>query len=76
MGETARVDEDQERRRPGRPRDEGVDDAIMDAVVEILTEVGFRGLTIAAARARGVDPKGADDEAGHRFRTNAATDSD
>jgi len=52
MGETARVSEDQERRRPGRPRDLGVDDAIMDAVVEILTEVGFRGLTIDAVAQR------------------------
>jgi AcrR family transcriptional regulator len=46
MGETARVIDEQERRKPGRPRDAGADDAIMDAVVEILTEVGFRGLTI------------------------------
>jgi AcrR family transcriptional regulator len=46
MGQTARVTDEQERRRPGRPRDAGADDAIMDAVVEILTEVGFRGLTI------------------------------
>ena len=52
MGETARVSEDQERRRPGRPRDVGADDAIMDAVVEILTEVGFRGLTIDAVAQR------------------------
>ena len=52
MGETARVGEDQERRRPGRPRDVGADDAIMDAVVEILTEVGFRGLTIDAVAHR------------------------
>lgn len=52
MGETARVSEDQERRRPGRPRDLGVDDAIMDAVVEILTEIGFRGLTIDAVAQR------------------------
>jgi len=37
---------EQERRRPGRPRDAAVDDAITDAVVELLTEVGFRGLTI------------------------------
>ncbi|MCU1369825.1 MAG: ydeS [Ilumatobacteraceae bacterium] len=37
---------DEDRRRPGRPRNVGADDAIMDAVVELLTEFGFRGLTI------------------------------
>ena len=52
MGETAEMSEDQQRRRPGRPRDVGADDAIMDAVVEILTEVGFRGLTIDAVAQR------------------------
>lgn len=40
------------RRRPGRPRDAGADDAITDAVVELLTEVGFRGLTIDAVAHR------------------------
>ena len=52
MGETGAVTEDQERRRPGRPRDAGADDAIMDAVVEVLTEHGFRGLTIDAVAQR------------------------
>ncbi|WP_421118934.1 TetR/AcrR family transcriptional regulator [Aquihabitans daechungensis] len=52
MGETAAVTGEQQRRRPGRPRDVGADDAIMDAVVEILTEVGFRGLTIDAVAQR------------------------
>jgi AcrR family transcriptional regulator len=45
------IDED-ERRRPGRPRDATVDDAIMDAVIELLTEVGFRGLKIDAVAQR------------------------
>lgn len=44
--------DDEGRRKPGRPRDAGVDDAIMDAVVELLTEVGFRGLTIDAVAHR------------------------
>jgi len=52
MGETAAVTEERERRRPGRPRDAGADDAIMDAVVELLTEVGFGGLTIDAVAHR------------------------
>jgi AcrR family transcriptional regulator len=42
----------EERRRPGRPRDAGADDVIMDAVVELLTEVGFRGITIDAVAQR------------------------
>lgn len=33
-------------RRIGRPRDARADEAILTAVVEILTEVGFNGLTI------------------------------
>lgn len=52
MGETAAVTEEREWRRPGRPRDAGADDAIMDAVVELLTEVGFGGLTIDAVAHR------------------------
>jgi AcrR family transcriptional regulator len=52
MGETAQVSGEQERRKPGRPRLAGVDDTIMDAVVDLLTEVGFRGLTIDAVAHR------------------------
>ena len=33
-------------RRPGRPRDAGANDAITEAVIEVLGDVGFRGLTI------------------------------
>lgn len=44
--------EEHERRRPGRPRNVGADDAIMDAVIDLLTEVGFRGLTIDAVAHR------------------------
>jgi AcrR family transcriptional regulator len=40
------------RRRPGRPRDAGADDAILGAVVELLVEVGFGGLTIDAVAQR------------------------
>lgn len=43
---------DEDRRRPGRPRDAGADDAIMDAVIELLTEFGFRGVTIDAVAQR------------------------
>jgi AcrR family transcriptional regulator len=50
--EVGAVPNDEERRRPGRPRDAGADDAIMDAVMELLTEVGFRGLTIDAVAHR------------------------
>ena len=39
-------------RRLGRPRDAGVDHAILDAVVEVLTEVGLVGLTVDAVAAR------------------------
>lgn len=44
--------EEHQRRRPGRPRNEAADDAIMDAVVELLTESGFRGVTIDAVAQR------------------------
>ena len=46
------LDNDEERRKPGRPRDAAVDDAIMDAVIDLLTEFGFRGLTIDAVAHR------------------------
>ena len=46
---------DHSRRPPGRPRDAHVDEAILTAVLDLLTEVGFRGLTIdAVARRAGV----------------------
>jgi AcrR family transcriptional regulator len=43
-----------ESRRPGRPRNETYDDAILDATMAILAESGYAGLTIdgVAARAR------------------------
>jgi AcrR family transcriptional regulator len=41
-----------ERRRPGRPRDEALDSAILDAAVEELIERGVRGLSIEAVAAR------------------------
>lgn len=39
-------------RRPGRPRSEAADEAIIDAAVELLTEQGFLALTIEAVAAR------------------------
>lgn len=39
-------------RRPGRPRDEAAERAILDAVVELLGEVGFTQLTIGGVAAR------------------------
>ncbi|CAN5746405.1 N/A [soil metagenome] len=41
-----------ERRRPGRPRDARADEAIVNAVLELLVEVGFGGLTIDAVAHR------------------------
>lgn len=40
------------RRQPGRPRDPRADAAILTAVVELLAEVGFGGLTIDAVAHR------------------------
>jgi AcrR family transcriptional regulator len=48
----AAVPEAAGRRRPGRPRDAGADEAILAAVVELLVEVGFGGLTIDAVAHR------------------------
>jgi len=39
-------EEPDEHRRPGRPRDESRDPAILAATLEILTEKGYAGLTI------------------------------
>lgn len=39
-------------RRPGRPRSEAADEAILDAAVDLLTEQGFLALTIEAVAAR------------------------
>lgn len=42
-------------RAPGRPRDPRVDEAVLAATLELLAEVGYRGLTAdAAARRAGV----------------------
>jgi AcrR family transcriptional regulator len=38
--------------RSGRPRDPGVDRAVLDATRSLLAEVGFQGLTITAVAAR------------------------
>ncbi len=46
------MDDEVGKRRPGRPRNASADDAITDAVIELLTEVGFRGLTIDAVAQR------------------------
>lgn len=40
------------RRQPGRPRDPRADQAILTAVVDLLAEVGFGGLTIDAVAHR------------------------
>lgn len=52
MGETVAVTEEGERRRPGRPREQRADDAIVAAVLEVLTEAGFSGFTIDAVAQR------------------------
>ena len=44
--------EDPGRRRPGRPRSEEADRAILDTCIEILGEVGYASLTIEAVAAR------------------------
>ncbi|MFN8016527.1 MAG: TetR/AcrR family transcriptional regulator [Acidimicrobiales bacterium] len=44
--------QDAAQRRPGRPRDARADEAIVEAVVDLLTEVGFAGLTIDAVAQR------------------------
>lgn len=41
-----------EPKRMGRPRDAGADQAILTAVADLLTEVGFNGLTIDAVAQR------------------------
>lgn len=39
-------------RRPGRPRDPAADEAIISAVVDVLTELGFGGFTVEEVAAR------------------------
>jgi AcrR family transcriptional regulator len=39
-------------RRPGRPRDTRVEQAVLDATVDLVSEVGFGGLTVEAVAAR------------------------
>jgi AcrR family transcriptional regulator len=39
-------------RRPGRPRDTRVVQAVLDATVDLVSEVGFGGLTVEAVAAR------------------------
>jgi AcrR family transcriptional regulator len=39
-------------KRPGRPRDEGAAQAILDATTELLAEVGFAGVTVDAVAHR------------------------
>jgi AcrR family transcriptional regulator len=53
--DTGRIDDgddDPGQRRPGRPRDPGYDKAILDAVLEILFDKGYAGLTIDGVAAR------------------------
>lgn len=52
VGETRGVAADPAPRRPGRPRDARADEAILTAVVDVLGEVGFTGLTIDAVAHR------------------------
>lgn len=52
VGETLGVVADPTPRRPGRPRDARADEAILAAVVDVLGEVGFTGLTIDAVAHR------------------------
>jgi AcrR family transcriptional regulator len=46
------VDDGDQRRRPGRPRDPGYDKAILDATLAILFDKGYAGLTIDGVAAR------------------------
>lgn len=59
VGDAGAVDETERedpttsaRRQPGRPRDPRADEAILSAVVDLLAEVGFGGLTIDAVAHR------------------------
>ena len=52
MDDNGPVTAEPERRRPGRPRDARADEAILAAVIDILGEVGFSGLTIDAVAHR------------------------
>jgi AcrR family transcriptional regulator len=51
-GRAEAVDEGQGKRRPGRPRDPGYDETILDATLEILQQKGNAGLTIDGVAAR------------------------
>src|SRR2546429_3765232 len=46
------IAEQPERSRRGRPRDPGVDEAILSAAVDLLAEVGFSRLTMEQVAAR------------------------
>ncbi len=46
------VEDTTEKRRPGRPRNDSYDDQILDAVMAILLEDGYSGLTIDGVSAR------------------------
>ena len=46
------MSEDESNRRAGRPRDPGVEGAILDAVQELLIENGYAGTTIGAVADR------------------------
>jgi AcrR family transcriptional regulator len=52
LAETSDVNEDDGRRRPGRPRDPNYDKVILDATLEILFEKGYAGLTIDGVAAK------------------------
>jgi AcrR family transcriptional regulator len=52
VGTAAEASEAEARRKPGRPRDARADEAILDAVIELLVEEGFGGLTIDAVAHR------------------------
>lgn len=52
MTGAAQVPPEVEHRRPGRPRDAGADQAILEAAAAELAEVGFGALTVDAVAAR------------------------
>jgi len=52
MSEAAAAERTKRRRAPGRPRSAAVHQALIDATLDLLAEVGYRGLTMEAVSQR------------------------